>query len=237
MHHSVKTVLGLMFTLLFITAPAMLFAEGERSIQVGLAGGVLSHRNIENLNDRLEAQGYPAFETTYGTMGGLLRLRLDRLMVGIEGHAFRSEPETSGVYELTLSGGYAMIEAGYDLFRSGGFRIFPLIGIGGGGTRLHIINTQDVAFDAMLASPGRESSVAYGGLMVNASLAIEYYARITEKSGLVVGFQAGYNQTIYSDGRWRFEGERRNAVEATGGPDVDLNGAALNLNIGWLFEL
>ena len=237
MYHSGKTVIVLTIALLVIAGPAVLFADGEKSIQVGIAGGVLSHRNIENLNDRLEAQGYPAFETGYGTMGGLVRLRLDRLMIGAEAHGFQSKPETSGIYELTLSGGYGLVEVGYDLFRSGGFRIFPIIGIGAGGTRLHIINTQDVAFDAMLANPGRESSVAYGGLIVNASVAMEYYARITEKSGLVVGFQAGYNQTVYSDGSWRFVGERRNAVEATGGPDVDFNGVAMNLNIGWLFEL
>lgn len=237
MYHSAKTVLALTIALLVLTGPAMLFAEGEKSIQVGIAGGVLSNRSIENLNDRLEAQGYPAFETAYGTMGGFLRLRLDRLMIGIEGHGFSSKPETSGTYDLTLSGGYGLVEVGYDVFRAGGFRIFPIIGIGAGSTRLHIINNQDVAFDALLADPGRESSVNYGGLIVNASIALEYYARITEKSGLVVGFQAGYNQTVYSEDAWYFDGERRNSVEATGGPAVEFNGGAMNINVGWLFEL
>lgn len=236
--HSLFKSLLLLAAAVALFIPATLFADGDRSIQAGIALGAMSNRGIEDLNDRLASQGYPEFKTGYGTLGGILRLRFDRLMIGVEGHGYRSQPEKAGTRELTLSGGYCILEAGYDLYRSGGFRIFPLIGIGGGTTRLHIYETQDVAFNDLLANPGRESSVNYGSMIVNASIAAEYYARITEKSGLVAGFQAGFNRSVYDRG-WFFDGPggRKETPEATGGPDVRFRGFAANLNVGWLFEL
>jgi len=220
----------------FAASPSWLYADATRSVQAGIAGGVLSLPEIENLNDRLEAAGYPAFDTGYGTLGGLLRFRFDRLMIGLEGHGFQAETETYGNYNVALSGGYAMIEVGYDVVKIGGFRFLPIIGIGGGSTRLHIYERGDLAFDTLLGDPGRETRINYGSLIVNASVAVEYFARITEKSGLVVGLQAGYNRSIYDRG-WMFITERdEDAGEATGGPEVNFNGFAANLNVGWLWE-
>ncbi len=216
--------------------PSGLFAEDTRSVQIGIAGGVLALPEIDNLNDRLEAAGYPTFENEHGTLGGLLRFRFGRLMVGVEGHGFQAETEKYGNYNVALSGGYGMLEVGYDVLRIGNFRVFPILGIGGGSTRLHIYERGDIAFDALLGDPGRETRIEYGSVIVNASVALEYFYRITEKSGLVAGLQAGYNRSVYDRG-WMFITERGDdAGEATGGPDVDFNGFAANLNVGWLWE-
>jgi hypothetical protein len=238
MIRSMRKSLLFAITAVSIAFPATLFAGGDRSIQAGIALGVMSNRGIGELNDRLESQGYPSFKTGYGTMGGLVRLRFERLMIGIEGHAYRSQPETKGTQEITLAGGYAILETGYDVFRAGGFRLFPMLGIGAGSTRLHIYETQDVTFDGMLADPGRETSVNYGSMIINASIAMEYYLKVTDNTGFVAGFQAGYNQSIYDRG-WLFDGPggRKEAPEATGGPEVKFRGFAATLNVGWLFEL
>lgn len=230
------SITALVFAIAAGFLPSRLSADNARSVQLGIAGGILSLPQIDNLNDRLEAAGYPAFETGHGTFGGLLRFRFDRLSLGIEGHGFQAETETYGNYNVALAGGYALLEIGYDAVSIGGFRVFPLLGIGGGSTRLHIYQRGDAGFDSLLADPGRETRINYGSLIVNVSVALEYFYRITEKSGIVVGLQAGYNRSIYDRG-WMFITERgEDADKATGGPGVDFNGFAANLNIGWLWE-
>jgi hypothetical protein len=224
--------------MLVLAAPVFVFADGERSIQVGLSGGVLSIPAIDDLNDRLESQGYPDFDTAYGTLGGMLRLRFDRLMVGIEGHAFDGKTETYGNYDVSLSGGYGLIEVGYDIFREGGFRIYPILGIGMGTLSLSIQEKSGASFNDILADPGREANISDNCLIANASIAVEYYKRITEKSGLVVGIQAGYNVALYNAG-WTYDtrGNDRDGHDVSGAPDVDFNGFAMNVNVGWLFEI
>jgi hypothetical protein len=223
---------------LIAASPAIATAEeGGRSIQVGVALGAAANRDIDNLNDSLESRGYPTFDTAYGTFGGLVRLRFDRLMIGAEGHGFRSETKSAGNYDFSLNGGYGILEAGYDIFSAAGFRIFPIIGIGGGTTTLHITESNTPSFDEILADPGRESQVTSSSVIVHAAIAAEYYWRVTAKSGLVVGLQAGYNRTVYNDG-WRLDrGNRDGGRSVSGGPDVDFTGPAMNVNVGWLFDL
>lgn len=93
--------------------------------------------NLGSLNDALANNNYPKLGDTVTALGGGGYVLIDRLVLGGEGGGF-SETATNDQYSTTLEGGYGLFRVGYVVHSTGRFRVYPSVGIGGGGATLRL---------------------------------------------------------------------------------------------------
>lgn len=197
---------------------------GRGYFQIGAA-----QLDVDEINAALTAAGYPAFEENFVSLGGAGLASRNRLLIGGEGHAVFQSSETSadGQFRTSLGGGYGMFNVGYEVFRSDGLSIYPLLGIGGGGTSLRIGERAVVDFDDVLAQPRRGVQLTNASLLLGGALGADWLLGVgTGRGGMVLSLRAGYNYApLESD--WSIDG-----TDVAGGPESTLSGFYVRLGFG-----
>ena len=153
------------------------------------------------------------------------------MIIGGECHALVSE-ETTSVHHTTRIGvGYGLFDLGYIVYSSKDVRVYPLIGLGGGGLSLRIVEEEtSLSFDEVLDNPRRSAELVTGGFLVNLALGVDYLLQLNEdergRGGLVFGLRAGYTLSPVK-GDWNLD-----EVAISGGPDMGITGMYVRLMIG-----
>ena len=214
------------------------FAEEKtgKSFSANIAFGGIYFTGNDDLNDELSKYNYQKVSDGQFTMGGSLILKLNRFVIGVEGHGFRSNTKTTGTYDTYYRGGLGLLNFGYVLLSAGDLSLFPLLGIGGGGIEYFIYENASPEFNNVMAAPGRGVHLSRGSMILNLSLRMEYLVKIVESGGVLFGLQAGYCQSIYGND-WAMFGYRRDTAgtEVKSGPDFDYTGFHGHISIGWQF--
>jgi hypothetical protein len=215
-------------------APA--FQDFGNSLQVYLSPGFSYLYGRDALNDRLAENGYPGVRPAHPASGAGLRAVMGRYVLGFEGYGFSGRPRSSATHTVTAAGGFVTLNFGYEIVSSGAFRLYPLVGLGAGGTALTIEERAVPDFDGALADPGHGITISTGGPLVNASLQAEYLIRLVNRGGILVGLQAGYMYQFYDPG-WYLAGagggRDMSDHEVKGGPEFRLKGFYGGMRIGW----
>lgn len=191
-----------------------------------------SQLDIGELNDRLAAFGYPRFDEQFLQLGFNGAVVRDRLLLGFElaGQLRPASTTADNRFRTRVTGGYAMLNLGYDALRQGGFSLQPKVGVGGGGINLQITDRDAPPFDELLAQPGRGVHMTSGSLLVDGSLGIVYrlQPRATARGlrGIMIGARGGYTQSVLR-GEWM-----RQAADAPGGPRAGWGGPHFEFLIG-----
>jgi hypothetical protein len=111
-------------------------------------------------------------------------------------------------------------------------KIYPLLGVGGGGYGISIARNEDVLVSNIVANPGREINVNRGGFVLDGSININVVALIQfdEKEnaygGFMTGIKIGYVYGFPSS-NWNFAGG-----DVTDGPNFGINMFYIKLIIG-----
>lgn len=214
------------------SAPAAAQQSEFLRIGAGFIGVGVSGIATGGLDDHLTARGYPAFGRTasavslggYGILPGGLTLggELHGLIIGDEDHDGRT---------VSLGGGYGTLGLGYLVELSPRTRIYPRIGIGGGGFGMSfesdstVVDFDDALDDSepepLLRDPvlGKTSAVLDLGL--GAELLPGGVGR-----GLMIGVRLGYLAVPFSSDWYLLDNEVR------GGPDATIAGPYIRLLIG-----
>jgi hypothetical protein len=192
------------------------FAIGAHSAKIGA------------LNDRLEAAGYPTFAREMISIGGGgYGVVAKRLLLGGEGHGLMTSQKGFQSRDVSVGGGYGLFTLGY-LFRPRPkLRVYPQLGIGGGGLQLDIgsAGTAD-DFDEVLDDPNRSSTLAQAGFLIRLGGGVRYQFGPPGRGGFQLGLQAGYLlSTLDSD--WQLDDS-----SLSGGPDSTMQGPFVQLTIG-----
>jgi hypothetical protein len=215
--------------------PSVFAAGADPGMKEGGAGFFttgFTWLDIDELNDALKASplGLKTFDASvisYG--GGGYGIIAGRVIVGGEGYGFSTET-TNASYIQRLSGGWGMFDAGYLVFHRAGFRVFPMVGVGGGGMELRITERATLGFDDIMADPKRESLLDIGGFMLSGGVGVDYLLKLGEDKegygGLIFGVRAGYTQSFFNSG-WSM-----GAIDIIGGPDVGISGFYLRFVVG-----
>jgi hypothetical protein len=123
-----------------------------------------------------------------------------------------------------------MFDVGAVVVRNPRFRVFPMIGIGGGGMQLRITESPAPSFDQIIADPARESLLDIGGFMLQAVLGVDYLLKLGEDKygygGLIFGIRAGYTQSFFTSG-WEM-----GDIDIYGGPDTGISGFYIRFTVG-----
>ncbi|MEE4310631.1 MAG: hypothetical protein V2J62_02070 [candidate division KSB1 bacterium] len=186
---------------------------------------------IDDLNDRFEENGYTAIEAGFLSLGGGGHAVMGRLILGGEGHAIFNGEESNDLYDYSLSAGSGFFNVGYVAYSTPLFRLYPMIGFGGGGVTLKIAESAATpSFDEVLQNPKRSVQMDSGGFLLNVSLGADYTITMEQgkdgAGGFIVGLRAGYVMTPIQDD-WFIDSD-----EISGSPDTGLTGFYIRLLIG-----
>lgn len=187
--------------------------------------------DLDGLNAALSGGGYPAFSDRYFLMGGGGHAVVGYdLILGGEVHGLVRRQDSGLARRTAVSGGYAVFNVGYSLYRSAGLMVYPLVGLGGGSLQLEVSERAMPSFAEVLDDPGRGSRLTTGGLLLDLALGADYLLALREgkdsRGGLVFGVRAGYTWAPL-EGDWRLDG-----TDVAEGPDAGIEGPYVRLVIG-----
>jgi len=198
-------------------------AEGAGHFAIGV-----QFADLGPLNNRLSNQGYPTFPLNMVLIGGGGYGVANRILLGGEGHGLLTENQGSKGRNVSVGGGYGLFTLGY-LFRpTSNLRVYPQVGLGGGGVRLEIGNQGTATdFEDILDDPDRGVNVGRSSLLVSLGGGLAYqFSGPDEHGGLRLGLRAGYMLSALSSD-WKL-----NDTTFSGGPDAAIQGPFIHLTIG-----
>ncbi|NOZ61632.1 MAG: hypothetical protein GXO74_08105 [Calditrichaeota bacterium] len=230
-------IVGIFTVALVFIAFSLLMADENSFKKAGGSGYFsigMSKLDIGDLNSRLAAKGYPEFSDNFLSMGGGGHTFRDKLVIGGEGFGLTASEEKFSLgntaYKANLAVGYGFFDIGYMLFSSKKVNIFPMLGIGGGGASITIIQSGTASFDDVLSNPKRNTELSKGAFLLNLSLNAEYFITFKESKegvgGLLLGVQAGYTIAPFTSD-WKID-----EYDVTGGPDFNFSGPYLRIEFG-----
>jgi hypothetical protein len=243
-HRTIPSTLAVLTValLMLLALPASASTQ-EDPDEEGRGGGFFQggymQLDLAELNATLTAAGYPALGEGFGTLGGGGFGMKGRFLLGGEGHALIGSDETTadGATQLELGGAYGLFRVGYLAYTLEGLDIYPMIGIGGGGMSLSLIDRSAPTFGEVLADPLRSSKLSIGSFLLDASVAAHYRFAVEEATpepaeeddpgGVLVGVQAGYT---FAPGSSSWNLDVINTV--AGGPDLAMEGFYVRITIG-----
>jgi len=220
---------------------ALIYAQGTeakeadtKKVKGGGGGGFMvgvSQFDLNTLNDKLKAKGFEDLgdnQIFFG--GGGYGIINGKILLGGEGGGF-SKDVASSTQKASLSGGYGFFDIGYVIFSKSGFNLFPLLGIGGGGFSLRIVErAPSPTFDEILDNPKREANISTGSFLFNFALGLDYLLALGEdkegRGGLLLGIRAGY---IFDPTKadWKMTDQ-----DVLKGPDIRFTGPYVHLVLG-----
>lgn len=226
--------------LLVLPGPA---SPQEDPTEEGRGGGFFQggymKLDLAELNATLAAAGYPALQDGLATLGGGGFGMKGRFLLGGEGHALIGSEETTadGATQVELGGGYGLFRVGYLAYTIEGLDVYPMIGIGGGGMSLSLVDRSAPTFGEVLADPRRSSKLSTSSFLLDASVAAHYRFAVEESApqpaeeddpgGVLVGVQTGYT---FAPGSSSWNLDVINTV--AGGPDLSMEAFYVRITIG-----
>lgn len=175
---------------------------GFFAIGTSVAGG------IDNLNGRLEAMGYPTFQSAALSIGGGgYGIVGQRVLLGGEGHGLIRPAQSFQGRNVSVGGGYGLATLGYLAVARSPLRVYPQVGVGAGGFTVDIGSAGEATeFDEVLDDPNRRAELSRGSLLVSLALNATYelFSAPDEAGGLRIGVQAGYLFAPFS-GEWQLD--------------------------------
>jgi len=186
--------------------------------------------DIKRLNSKLESKGYSKLSDNFISFGGGGHGIIRKVIIGGEGHGFTGRETTSGNYKTSIGAGYGFFNVGYLIYKTGAINIYPILGLGGGGIGVKIIEKGTPSFDEVLDNPKRSAELSTGGFLLNLALGTDCLLKLggDEKGGggLVFGLRIGYTFAPIK-GDWEMDG-----IDISGGPDIGITGPYIHLMIG-----
>ena len=191
--------------------------------------------DLDKLNEALGAHNYPEFSNRLVSIGGGGHAFMNRLVLGGQGQALVGKSTDVNIagtaYKGTLSAGIGFFDIGFLLTPPRRLKVYPMLGIGGAGLELAIVEKQPPSFDQVLEHPNRSTRLSTGMFLLNFALGVDYMVATRARraccaGGIVLGVEVGYTLTPVATG-WTAD-----EIEISGGPDAGLNGPYVRFKIG-----
>jgi hypothetical protein len=185
--------------------------------------------DLDSLNSRLKAKGYSELSDTFTFVGGGGHGIVGKVIVGGGGGRLMGDEVSSKGYRMSLDGGYGLFNVGYIVHSKENLKIYPLIGIGGGGISLEIVEEgTSPPFDDILDDPKRGAELTASGFLFQIGVGADYFIEIggdeRGRGGLGIGLFGGY---ILSPGwNWKMDG-----TDLSDSPDMSITGPYIHLTI------
>jgi len=231
-NYSIKKLAAIFICLLF--ASPMLLAQSKTLLQSGGGGGFTigyGFMDVSKLHDFVPA-GVNKFTNSQFLIGGTGHGYIGRLVMGGSGFGIQGDEISTDSFKYKLGGGIGTFDIGYLLLDKEKVKIYPMIGIGGGGFGLRIAQNKNVSLNEVVNNPSREINISKGGFVFDVSVNLNFIPSLTYNEqdnsygGFMIGLKAGYLFSMPSS-NWEFSGG-----DVTGGPRFGLNMPYIKLILG-----
>ncbi len=192
----------------------------------------IQNLDLNNLNYRLQRNGYESFSSEPLIFGGGGFGVINKLIIGGEGFGIIEEEVISpnGLYKQKFSAGYGLFKIGYIFYSNTQRNFYGLFGIGGGGIQLKIIQNTIPNFQGIFENPMRSSFLSNSFFMFNVGLGYTQFFKFNKEKGQAAGFlmglEIGYNFSI-PENTWLID-----VKEIGDGPKVGITGLYFRVNYG-----
>jgi opacity protein-like surface antigen len=173
-----------------------------------------------------------AFQNDHLILGGGGFSFRDRFVLGGSGYALNGNDINNDSLDISTSGGYGTFNFGYIIVDKAKFKLYPLIGIGGGGYSVSIAKRKNVTATEVAQDPGQEIEISNGGLIMDFSVNLNFLPLLNPDEdkrgygGFMTGLKAGFLYQFPSS-EWSFRGG-----SVTNSPDFGIRGFYVKLIIG-----
>ncbi len=173
--------------------------------------------------------GAPDLSSVHFSFGGYGAWQFQRFMIGFKGAGLYGPTASANGFEYSAQSGYWSLDLGYKVINRDRFGLYPLVGIGWGGSTYSIAADQDY----VVTDPIAFNSVEYqwSGLVLDIGLRAEHLFGFKQmergKGGGMFGLELGY---MFSPGNsdWKTLGGG-SVIDA---PDYGLDGFYARVLIG-----
>lgn len=209
-------------------------AQEKSSLQHGGGGGFTigyGNMDVAKLHDFVPAN-VSEFTNQHLLLGGTGHGFTGNFVIGGSGFGIIGDNIKTDTINYSLGGGLGTFDFGYLVVNRDKIKIYPMIGIGGGGYGIQISTNKNVSAKNVASNPGREININVGGLLMDFSVNLNFipmpHFRERNKSygGFMTGLKVGYVYSLPSSD-WQFSGG-----DVTGGPKFGMNMAYVKLIIG-----
>jgi hypothetical protein len=215
--------------LTLVLLPACTLKADAQDARGGFIAFGWHHADVDELNSRLVANGYPEFSGHFVNFGGGFNWWKRQVMFSVELNGLLQPGETSALHETSLTGGYIVGSVGLPIKPASNIYVYPMISAGAGGAQLDIETRASVSFEELLDNPGRTASVSNAAFMFGPQLGAHVFLPIGKIAGrgMIVGVRAGYLLAAFESDWSEIDGESVN-----GGPAMDFSGPHITIVIG-----
>ncbi len=176
---------------------------------IGGAGGLdvgAQHFNMDGFNQFLPAD-FPTLSGDFLTIGGDGYFMFENFVIGGSGYGLIGDDIRFDGQRAQIGGGMGFFHLGYDFLHKDKLKLYPLIGIGGGGmtmvfSNLGAITANDVR-NGNTTGDYYQTDISWGSLMIDLGLGFDYFPEGESGSSPRLGVRAGYIFTpSHSDFRY-----------------------------------
>lgn len=188
--------------------------------------------NATRLNDFLPLAGANNFTNDNFAFGFLFSDTYGRGIVEFDfGGAFNNQ--NGSLFRTQATYSHILLKGGYTILNGDRFRLYPLFGLGIGGTNIEISNNNNIQFNSLGTAPFQEINLTLPNLLLDLSFGGDFKVSTREGSEckgnrhFVLGFRAGYFYNVPNN-NWRYTGGSVN-----GAPSFGAQGAYVRATIGF----
>ncbi|NCA85789.1 MAG: hypothetical protein EOM83_09465 [Clostridia bacterium] len=191
-----------------------------------------SFMDFNNFNSALAEAGIPDISNGSVSLGGGGHYIFRRFLIGGEGNGLIGGSSINDNYSVRHGGGMGFFNAGYIVFHSPLYTVYPMLGIGGGGYSVTITdrNAPSGSLQDVLDNPQQQAALSKSSFMLNFSLGTDLFVFADRTrhgtGGFIIGLRAGYLLAFDND-EWLLDNQ-----SLTDGTNTSISGPFIRLTIG-----
>lgn len=214
--------------------PVSLLAQNSENNYSGGGGGFtigMGFMDVSKLHAFVPS-GVPSFNNTHLLLGGTGHGIKGKLVIGGSGFGIVGNDIRTDSFKVNVGGGLGTFDIGYLLVNKDKVKLFPMIGIGGGGFGVSVAKNKSISAANASKDPGQEIKINAGGLVFDLSLNLnlipvyKYDEKDKAYGGFMTGLKIGYAYG-FPTSNWSYTGG-----DVTGGPKFGINMFYFKLIIG-----
>lgn len=229
-----KTIyLPIILFLLSISSGFGQTSEVRQSMGMGAFSVGYGNMDVSNMHKFVPANT-KSFDNNHFVIGGEGHAIINRIVIGGQGYGMQGNSLSTDNTNINLSGGLGTFDMGYVIMDRATWKLYPVLGLGGGSYGIRIYDNKNVPLSELNNSNTYHSiNISQSYFVADLSLNLNFFPFISNEAinsgnygGFLTGIKVGY---VYSlpGSKWNYGGG-----DVTGGPDFGLNMFYVKVLIG-----
>lgn len=186
--------------------------DADKQFRMGSGGFTIGASNMDiSALQSFVPGSLRTFNNQQMLLGGTGHGFIDRFVIGGSGFAATGDAISTDTFSYRLSGGVGTFDFGYLIYNKDKLKIYPMLGIGGGGYGIGINRIKNLSSSQISSNPEREININNGGFVMDISLNINVIPVLNHDKnddsygGFMTGLKIGYIHG-FRNSNWTYTG-------------------------------